>query len=74
MRQALTRVVRRLLRPVVRFLLVLVVAGVALAELDLVRGVLDASSTGERVVLSAIAVGVLVLAAPIIQAARPPRR
>jgi predicted Co/Zn/Cd cation transporter (cation efflux family) len=62
-------------RPVLRLVCVLAVAGVAIAVVDLLKGVFFGShSVVEKVVLVAISVGLVVLAAPIINAARPVRR
>jgi predicted Co/Zn/Cd cation transporter (cation efflux family) len=62
-------------RPVLRLVCVLAVAGVAIAVVDLLKGVfLGSHSVVEKVVLVAISVGLVVLAAPIINAARPVRR
>jgi hypothetical protein len=62
-------------RPVVRLLCVLVVAGVAVAVLDLLKGVFIGNhSLAEKAVLVVISIGLVVLAAPIINAARPVKR
>jgi hypothetical protein len=69
------RLLGRLFRPVVRLLAVLAVAGVAIAVVDLLKGVFWGDhGVVEKAVLVAIAVGLVVLAAPIINAARPVKR
>ncbi|MCU1375081.1 MAG: hypothetical protein JWO68_2367 [Actinomycetia bacterium] len=74
-RRLLVRLLGPVTRPVVRLLAVLAVAGVAIAVVDLLKGVFWGShGPVEKIVLVAIAIGLVVLAAPIINAARPVKR
>jgi hypothetical protein len=74
-RRLLGRLLGPVTRPIVRLLCVLVVAGVAVAVLDLLKGVfVGTHSLAEKAVLVVISIGLVVLAAPIINAARPVKR